>query len=149
MKMFNFRLLALLAALFALPAMASAATDMYLKLTGVKGETKIVRCVNGACVVDGLAPGKYKVEVCDAKGAVIPSNLALEYSVKSPRDAASGQATGRRQHEPIRITQTPGATATNEIVITDAGSQVSIQIPTDTGAPKAQDHNSSRSNKSG
>lgn len=143
MKLFTFRLLALVGMLCLLPAMASAASDMFLKIKGVKGEARIVACPGGVCVVDGLAPGKYSVEVCDAKGNVIPTDLALGYDVVSPRDAASGLPTGRRQHKPIRISSQSGGSPTNVIEVTEAGAQVSIQVDT-----KAQDHNSSRSNKS-
>jgi hypothetical protein len=30
--------------------------------------------------------------------------LGTEMSIKSPRDSASGQATGKRQHMPLRLT---------------------------------------------
>lgn len=36
---------------------------------------------------------------------------AYSYDVKSPRDAASGQATGKRQHKPITITKEWGASS--------------------------------------
>lgn len=142
MKLFTSRFLAFVGLLCLLPAMASAASDMYLKIKGVDGEPKIVACPGGVCVVDGLAPGKYSVEVCDARGTVIPSDLALGYAVISPRDAASGLPTGKRQHKPIRISSQSGGSPTNVIEVTAAGAQVSIQVDT-----KAQDHNSSRSNK--
>jgi type VI secretion system secreted protein Hcp len=32
--------------------------------------------------------------------------LGFDYAVTSPRDAATGQATGKRQHKPFRITKT-------------------------------------------
>src|SRR5580658_5519479 len=35
--------------------------------------------------------------------------LAFGYSVQSPRDAATGQAVGKRQHKPIVITKEWGA----------------------------------------
>ena len=42
-----------------------------------------------------------------AKGGSI-AGLRFGYSAKSPRDAASGQATGRRQHGPVVVTKTVG-----------------------------------------
>lgn len=39
---------------------------------------------------DGQGPHKEKITV-----------LSFTYEVKSPRDAATGQATGRRQHQPV------------------------------------------------
>jgi hypothetical protein len=29
--------------------------------------------------------------------------IAINYAIKSPRDAASGQATGKRRHKPLTI----------------------------------------------
>ena len=120
---------ALCAALL-LPAVASAATDMFLQIKGVKGETRVVACPNGACVVTGLAPGKYSVLVCDAQGAVIPTDIALEYTVVSPRDAASGQASGKRMHKPITITKEwgRGAKPANEFAINEPGVHLAIGV---------------------
>ena len=41
------------------------------------------------------------------KGGAIPG-LGFSYGVKSPRDAASGQATGKRQHGPVVFTKRVG-----------------------------------------
>ena len=49
---------------------------------------------------------------------------SISYSVSTPRDAASGQATGRRQHKPVCVVRVPVATSgalvqmllTNEVV---------------------------------
>ncbi len=38
--------------------------------------------------------------------------LTFDYSVVSPRDPATGQATGKRQHRPIRIIKPWGASST-------------------------------------
>ena len=48
---------ALLASL--LPVMASAAVDMFLQIKDGKGVARVVHCPAGACLVDGLAPGRY------------------------------------------------------------------------------------------
>ncbi len=148
MKTFARRLLSLVVAVVVLPVFASAASDMHLKLGGVKGEARIVPCPSGVCVIDGLAPGSYTVQVCDANGVVIPSDVELACAVKSPRDAASGQATGKRQHQPsIRISKQASATPTNVLTVAEAGTQVTLTVTTAATAP-AQDHNSTRSNKS-
>ncbi|MBM3845196.1 MAG: type VI secretion system tube protein Hcp [Verrucomicrobia bacterium] len=47
----------------------------------------------------------------------LPKLLAYSHEITSPRDPASGQATGRRQHEPFRIVKhvnraSPGLLAT-------------------------------------
>ncbi|HYM20765.1 MAG TPA: type VI secretion system tube protein Hcp [Candidatus Kapabacteria bacterium] len=126
--------LRLVAALFVVAATAAqsfAAMDYYLKIEGIKGESKgkstIVRCPDGSCSVDGLAPGEYTVSLVDANGkAWLPSNFKFECalvcrkaggeqkdamaaadqkSVQSPRDVATGMATGRRMHQPITITK--------------------------------------------
>jgi len=57
--------LAIIAAALLLPALASAATDMYLKIETIKGEARVVRCDAGACVFDAVATGTYSVQVCD------------------------------------------------------------------------------------
>lgn len=36
--------------------------------------------------------------------AIVPVAIVVSYSVKSPRDAASGMATGKRQHKPVTFT---------------------------------------------
>jgi hypothetical protein len=85
--------------------------------------------------------------------------------VKSPRDAASGQATGKRQHKPVRVAtgdvDGDGAAETGVVTSREAGSGMStgrrqhepIRSATadtdgDAAAAATQDHNSSRSNKS-
>jgi hypothetical protein len=66
--------------------------------------------------------------------------------VSAPRDAASGQATGKRTHKPIRM-QTTDADG-------DGAAEAEVQTSRDAGSgmatgkrSAAQDHNSSRSNK--
>ncbi|HJW28383.1 MAG TPA: type VI secretion system tube protein Hcp [Saprospiraceae bacterium] len=128
------RLIAIAALLFT--ANLYAAADYYLKIDGVKGESaRIVRCPDGACVIDNLAPGSFSITVCDDKGNPITTNnfkLTVQFNPKeytvtksavresptkastggtgittatseivSPRDPASGQATGKRQHKPV------------------------------------------------
>lgn len=111
---------------------SSFAADFFLKFTNAAGESKIVSCPNGTCAVSDLAVGEYKVEQTDKEGKPVSNPLVLEHQVKSPRDAASGLATGKRQHKPL-MTDTTGSFS---VSITEASSMVSVQ-----------DHNSSRSNK--
>jgi hypothetical protein len=115
---------------------SSFAADMYLKFTGVNGESKIVLCPNSSCEVSDLAVGEYKVEQTDKEGKAVSNPVVLSHEVKSPRDAASGLATGKRTHKPIRMTT--DATGVFSVSITEADTVVS-----------AQDHNSTRSNKTG
>lgn len=113
-----------------LPVMASAASDYYLKIEGVKGESRIVHCSDGACVVGQLAPGSYRVLVCDAQGKIIPSEARFEYTVVAPRDRASGMASGKRMHKPMTITKEWGRSAapTNNLSIDEPGAQVVIGV---------------------
>lgn len=122
------------------PLAAFAASDMYIKISDIKGESKVVHCPAGTCAVSGLAAGSYQVQVCDEKGAPVSSSVALSHSVTSPRDSASGLATGKRMHKPMTITKELDKASPKlyGLIIADQGSQVVIQ---------ADDHNSSRSNK--
>jgi hypothetical protein len=43
-------------------------------------------------------------------------SIAFEYDVKSPRDAASGMATGKRQHEPVRFIREYSVNSTDNSV---------------------------------
>lgn len=129
MNHFLSRSAALCAALL-LPVMASAASDMFLQIKDAKGETRVVACAAGACVVNGLASGQYSVRVCDEQGKVVPSELALDYTIVSPREAQSGLATGKRMHKPFTITKELGRTAAapDTIAIDEAGAQLVIGV---------------------
>ncbi len=66
-----------------------------------------------------------------AKGGAI-AGLGFSYGVKSPRDVATGQASGKRQHGPIVVTKVVGtaspqifqALTTNEVL-----KSVGIELP--------------------
>jgi type VI secretion system secreted protein Hcp len=55
--------------------------------------------------IKGKKQGQFKSDTSDSK--II--GRALSYEVKSPRDAATGQASGKRQYSPITITKEWGA----------------------------------------
>lgn len=114
------------------PLAAFAASDMHIKIGGVKGESTIVHCPSGTCTVTGLAAGTYQVQVCDAKGVAVSSSVALSHSVVSPRDAASGLPTGKRQHKPMTITKELDKSSPQlfSLVVTEPGSSVTIQPQT-------------------
>jgi type VI secretion system secreted protein Hcp len=59
--------------------------------------------------IEGTQQGKFKGESTQKthKGKLV--GLRFNYEVTSPRDAATGLATGRRQHKPITITKEWGA----------------------------------------
>ena len=76
--------------------------------------------------VDGSKQGKFKSESMRSGFTDKAEVLAYSMEIKSPRDAASGQATGKRQHMPITIWKATGASSpqffsaitTNEILKT-------------------------------
>lgn len=82
-----------------------AALNSYLQIKGSKGSSQIVSCPNGVCTVPTLAADTYTVSVVDEKGTAAPVDGKYECSVVSPRDAASGLATGKRMHKPFTITK--------------------------------------------
>ena len=74
-------------------------------------------------VIEGTKQGKFKGEAREPHAHQLAA-LEFEYEVKSPRDIASGQASGKRQHRPIVITKEWGpatpqlfqACVTNEVL---------------------------------
>ena len=99
-----FRSLLLLSTL-SIASTAFAASDSYLKIESSKGEKRVVRCADGACTVSDLAPGDYTVTCCTADGKALTGSAAVSHEIKSPRDLASGQATGKRMHKPFTVTK--------------------------------------------
>jgi hypothetical protein len=123
------------------PISAFAAGDAFIKISDIKGESRVVACPAGDCVVTGLAVGSYQVQVCDEKGAPVDAEgIDLTQAIVGLRDASTGMPTGRRMHKPMTLTKDIDKSSPKlyGLVITEAGSQVSI---------KAQDYNSSRSNR--
>lgn len=82
-----------------------AALNSYLQIKGSKGSSQIVSCPNGVCAVPSLIADTYTVSVVDAQGKPATVSDAMSCNVKSPRDAASGLATGKRMHKPFVITK--------------------------------------------
>lgn len=72
---------------------AQAAQEFYVSITGVK-----------------QGPFKGEVTKKGLEGKI--AGLSFDYAVVSPRDVATGQATGKRQHKPIRIKKVWGASST-------------------------------------
>jgi len=64
------------------------------------------RGLSASMSVQGARQGVFKGE--GARPGQI-SILQLSYEVKAPRDVATGQATGRRQHSPVVVTKVLGA----------------------------------------
>ena len=61
--------------------------------------------------VTGTKQGKFKGESPKDKHKEKFTGLGFEYSVASPRDLASGQASGKRQHTPIKVVKEWGASS--------------------------------------
>lgn len=72
---------------------ANAAQEFYLSITGSK-------------------QGPFKGEVTRKGFEGKIAGLNFDYAVVSPRDLASGQATGKRMHKPVRITKVWGSSST-------------------------------------
>lgn len=86
-----------------------ASADYYLQIKG-KSTTKIVKLdcpAGGECTAsfDDLPAGKYTMTLCDSKGAALKvkekgnrtkCSARFTYSVQSPRDVSTGQASGKR-----------------------------------------------------
>ena len=59
--------------------------------------------------IEGTKQGKFKGDVQRKGRKEQIAGLAFDYEVTSPRDASTGQATGKRQHKPVTITKHWGA----------------------------------------
>jgi type VI secretion system secreted protein Hcp len=59
--------------------------------------------------INGTKQGQFKGESVREKHANKLSGLSYNHSIQSPRDVATGQASGKRQHGPITITKEWGA----------------------------------------
>jgi type VI secretion system secreted protein Hcp len=88
--------------------------------------------------IEGTKQGKFKGESARKEHKDKLVGIRFNYQIKSPRDAASGQATGKRQHHPVTITKEWGAATpqlfqalvTNEVLKTV---QLEFVQPTATG----------------
>lgn len=83
----------------------------------------------------------------------VASGMPTGKRISSPRDAASGLATGKRSHMPTAIDDAPNCGPVTRKVTNPDGSseELTFSCPADAAAwerSSAQDHNSSRSNKS-
>lgn len=115
--------------LFAFASNSFAAVDMFIQIKDEKGKV-VSRCEvdkDGSFSCPKLPAGTYTASlewswgannsnathpgnsngagrtVSAASPENTPSVVSFEYTVKSPRDAASGQASGRRQYKPLVI----------------------------------------------
>jgi hypothetical protein len=99
----------IIAALTCFGSAASAASaDYYLQIKGVAAE-------GGYTFLDVLSTGDLDGDGLPDEAVVrlrcVGADIeAAEYSVKSPRDAASGQASGKRTHKPVTFVKEWGPT---------------------------------------
>lgn len=59
--------------------------------------------------VEGTKQGKFKNETPREKHQGKIPGISFHYNVKSPRDAASGMASGKRSHQPVTFVKEWGA----------------------------------------
>ena len=59
--------------------------------------------------VEGTKQGKWKQETPREKHKGKIAGISFHYNVKSPRDSASGQASGKRTHHPVTFVKEWGA----------------------------------------
>lgn len=76
--------------------------------------------------IEGKKQGAFKGESVRAAHAAKIAGLSYEHEIVSPRDIASGQASGKRQHYPIKITKEWGP----------ASPQLMVALTTNEALPK-------------
>lgn len=135
-----------------------ASFNAYLQITDEKGTiTKVDVAKDGSFTTPPLKEGRVKVQFfwdrsgSSAKGAKSASlnvsatpggsaaressapsvsEIVCTYEVKAPRDVATGQASGKRQHKPITITKEWGA-STPQLAKTSSPSVVVGDVTVD------------------
>ncbi len=134
----NAALSAVAVAALAWAGSAQAASDYLLKFEGVPGESKVADGAGGGAMphVKGDARHKGWIELesvqlgAETTAAAGGVNVATGdvNGVKSPRDAASGLATGKRTHQPVRVSSEREASApsVSEISVTRESSAPSV-----------------------
>ena len=137
----NAALSAVAVAALAWAGSAQAASDYLLKFEGVPGESKVADGAGGGAMphVKGDARHKGWIELESAQlGAETTAapggvNVAMGdvNGVKSPRDAASGLATGKRTHQPVRVSSEREASApsVSEIIATRDQQTAALLLP--------------------
>lgn len=108
---------------------AFAALNMYVKVIGPKGSSRVVLCPDGDCTLTDLAAGEYTITACLEDGSALPAAEAARHTVRSPRDTTSGMATGKRQHGEVKIVKEWSASSPMlRIAIDQPGVPVNLKI---------------------
>ena len=114
----NTMLLALVAILITTSASFAAATDYYLKIEGIDGEakgfTKIMLCPDGACKIEDLKVGQYKITVCSDGGGMPVVKNAVSGSISVE---ASKCATGKHIAQGTIAMREASVTSVSEVVV--------------------------------
>ncbi|GGY77574.1 hypothetical protein GCM10011613_22690 [Cellvibrio zantedeschiae] len=121
-----------------------AALNSYLQIKGSKGSSQIVSCPNGACTVPSLVADTYTVAVVDAQGKSTAVDGKYECSIVSPRDSASGLATGKRMHKPFYFSKEVSVSSVSvaqdetnlSITCTDSNTAKPAPVTTEASAAK-------------
>ena len=134
----NAALSAVAVAALAWAGSAQAASDYLLKIEGVPGESKVADGTGGGAMPHVKGDARHKgwielesvqlgAETTAAAGGVVPA----DHNVKSPRDAASGLATGKRTHKPVRVSSEREASApsVSEIIATRDQQTAALLLP--------------------
>lgn len=113
----NTMLLALAAILITTSASFAATSDYYLKIEGVDGEaksfTKIMYCPDGACKIEDLKVGTYKITVCSDGGGMPVVKSAVSGSISV---VANKCATGKHIAQATISMREASAPSVSEVV---------------------------------
>jgi hypothetical protein len=102
----------------------AASSDFYLQIKDSKGAVQTLSCPGGVCTAPSLPAESYTLTVVDAASKPLSLDSSkYECTVKSPRDAASGLATGKRQHKPMVFSKD---ISSSSLVTTEADSNVTF-----------------------
>lgn len=76
--------------------------------------------------IEGTKQGQFRGDV-QRNGSHWSEIASFAQAVETPRDATSGQASGKRQHKPITITKEPGA-ATPQLLQAAASNEILKEV---------------------
>ncbi len=121
-----------------------AAQGVHIKVVSLQGKTLAqgdLSPSSASTTFSNLPPGEVKFEVSNGAGKtiVISGDLDGDGSsdcVVSPRDPASGQATGKRQHKPVTFVKEWSSTGKTIACVSDADAKTKFQTAVSGGKSK-------------